>query len=369
MLLFGTDKYLNGCLCVCRAHRKLLQLNGLESKIDLVLMCDTVIYDSYRQVLEKFVDHLVVVKLDSYSLAKNYQYKSSKYDWLAVSQKVLFMDLDILPVSGKLYEIFEMKTTPAFSFNRRYNEISGMDYRRYLGVASAFINGGLVLLSPNKKDFEDYFAFVRGLSKEGELSGGSMNSGPDETTLFYYYVFMKKVRFSFIARHYTAVPWVDLKKGMGGSGRMVYRSYNYLSFRKPWKSPQIFMWPEEYIWRQLFFKVLREHKELIDTLLPIFVRDELSIYLQMDANFKEASLNLEYLNDCIRDKIAKLVELLEDDPKLVKVVEDKILKIGVGEQTLMKLYIYGNIVKTIDDFVVYPKNYGLIGSNEFKEIL
>lgn len=253
-------------------HRYLIEKS--KRNIKLIIMCDTTIYAKWRNTLIKYFDEVVKIDLLEYKLAKQYEYAKHKYNWLQYSinkwqclkfeqyDKVLFCDVDILPVDTKFYEIFDM-SAPAFNCNMpiptytkqstmRFKMTHGnMTFQLYIGDGYKYvgsIDGGLCLLKPSKKLYDEYVKFTRNVFSAGMYA--TYKSGPDETSLYYFYLCVLKSEISVIDYATCIVPWdVDIYTCKNAL------SYNFLSFVKPWLKYREFQWIEETLWSDLIIKM------------------------------------------------------------------------------------------------------------------
>jgi hypothetical protein len=265
--------YVFGACINAYTQKQLMKKSG--ETIDLVIMCDQTLYDEYHDLLSEYFDQIVKIDLEMFDLnEEKYKFNKgwiNKYKWINYSinkwkclqlveyDKILFMDIDLMPVRKDFYQIFNY-STPAFHVivegksdgvdgrrcdNNQPNSeyVIGSDkYEDYVVKENGFVSldGGLVLLRPDKDLYEQYIEFVKSEFKKGMFS--NPKSGPDETTLFYYYNKMtnNNPKFYTICSEYAVIPW-DFSKEMV----KIAKGYNFLSYVKPWLKPTFLSWDEE----------------------------------------------------------------------------------------------------------------------------
>ena len=275
------DHYVIGA-CICAfVHKYMISLQ--EKKIKLVVMCDDYIYTKWNDVLQKYFDEVIKIDLIPYGVSDKYQYSKTKYDWMQYApnkwqclkfikySKILFCDVDILPIDTKFYEIFNYQTPAIYAAYpylnseqiqlKKNNCKNGheVEIKNSFNSYSQYINdntrpigsldGGLILLQPNMDTYEKYLKFLSDIYDRGSYS--IFNSGTDETSLFYY--LSKHTKLYNICKTYAVIPWEstlnDVKNAQG---------YNFLSFIKPWIKGRIYQWDEERIWSDLFDAMVKD---------------------------------------------------------------------------------------------------------------
>jgi hypothetical protein len=282
MLCMLKDHYVVGACINAFVNRVLLRVNNIDN-IELVIMCDDYIYKRHNGMLKKYFDKIVRINLSYYNMMDTDTRKSEnwfkKYGWVIYSlskwqclklteyKKVLLLDIDILPVTHKFYDLFNFDT-PAFRLkqsNKKYTEETCINndrmydlindansYDEYIENAKLSyysINGGIVLLRPDMDEYKNYIKFVGEIDKNGISQ--MKNFCIDETTLFYYFSKYKKDKeFYRICMDFMDVPWED--ENNKPDKNKIVKSYNYLSFIKPWKKPKFISWDEEHLWRDIY---------------------------------------------------------------------------------------------------------------------
>lgn len=283
-------------------HRQLIKNTGRNIKI--LIMCDSMIYSECRDILEKYCDDVVKINLIKYDMSERYEYARKKYNWLQYStnkwqclnyeqyDKILFCDVDVLPVDSRFYDIFDMNA-PAFNCNFpdkspltiKGNEFlltrGNMNFQSYIDDVHKYIgsaDGGLCLFKPSKKEYNDYLNFTDRVFKYGMYS--AWRSGPDETSIYYFYFYLLNKPISIIEHVYSIVPWEsDVDSCRNALG------YNFLSFVKPWIKRREYQWDEEKIWSDIFSHMKPDNK--LTQLVNEQIEKQHKIYLRMTPDEKK----------------------------------------------------------------------------------
>lgn len=351
MLCMLKDHYVFGACIAAFTHKQFIK--KLKLNIKLVIMCDDYIYNKYKNLLKSYFDRVINIDLVYYNLESNYQtlyHIKKKYTWINLSlskweclqfeeyNKILFIDIDILPIYDSFYDIIKFNT-PAFHNvlikkkcinNKAYNKSIKFSYSDYIHNKFNTIgsmDGGLCLLKPDKKVYNDYRKFVNTIYSNGMYSKDK--SGPDETSLFYFFN-KKNINIYDICTEYSVIPWdygIELVNKA--------RSINFLSWVKPWRKPLFFSWNEEIIWRDIYN--LMPHN---DTLHNLFKK-----------------VLIDYLNEYI--KLSKQHKKRYNDKKLILKYKNEINKI-------IKTKKY-NDIKKLEEKIKF-KNYGILNKNKIINI-
>lgn len=363
MLCMLKDHYVLGACISAYAHRKLKPDN-----CDLVIMCDDIIYNEHHELLKKFFDRVIKIDLDTFDLSEKYKFSGvwiKKYGWINHStskwkclllteySKILFMDIDILPVNKLFYTIFKQHTpsflicVPHLLITQSHTKVQGSienciddqkisnpinridTYDEYINQKEIeSLNGGLVLLKPNKKTYKKYKKFITEIYKDGIYS--HKLTGPDETSLYYYYTKIRKnKKYHNICRSYISVPWDD----------PVYitqkaYSYNFLSYVKPWLKPLFLSWGEETIWRDLYNEISKDDRINESSKKPLeglLKKSLISGYEYFISGEKQSAFNDEYIKNF---------------PEKVYSIKDNIT--------------FDNIIKIENELINKNKNYGIL---------
>ncbi len=285
LLVFNNPKYITGACISAFVHRYFIKQSGKDIKI--VLMVDEKIY-ALKKIYKKFFDEIYLVPVLEIKLNKNYIY-SKKYKlfmkyivtkWNSLSlikyNKVLFMDIDVLSISPRLYNVFELNT-PAFHFvyNMTYNLnlnnldildffkegtniVKNVDYKTISTKLLHCLDAGFVLLKPDMIIYNEYLDFLK-ICDKGNGFTSAQFAAPDETTLFLFYTVYKKMRFYKIDKKYSIIPW-DQKNI---KSYKVF-SLNFLSRIKPWLKHPLIEWEDERVWIRIGNKIFKKKTELND---------------------------------------------------------------------------------------------------------
>ena len=320
MLCMLKDHYVLGACIAAYTHKYLLKKANIGNT-DLVIMCDQYIYDKYQKLLSYYFDLIKLIKLVDYSKSNEYVMVNpaftKKYSWITMStnkwqclqyeeyDKIVFIDIDILPVSTKFYELFNFET-PAFRFHINTMDADAAEkfldtcvdktktnnlldkfntYYEYTKSKAYSIDGGIMVLKPRIKDYEEYAKFTEKQYANGMYS--SKVSGADETSLFWFYSKILKANISRICNEYSVIPWKEQK---------YYETavaYNYLSQIKPWNKNLFLSWPEEVVWRNIYDKM--EHRGNIEELFKNIIVDYFNEYVKMDYYTAKKYYNMDYV--------------------------------------------------------------------------
>lgn len=271
MMCILKDHYVLGACISAFAHRSLLKARGLTN-VDLVIMCDDYIYEKYNRVLEYYFDRVINIKLSHYEISKKYVFAYDKYSsWIGYSlnkwqclkyteyNKILFLDIDILASTLKFYDLFTFNTPALYITSNPSHQAQCANSKEYyyknIGTYDDYIlnytkygsiDGGISLLEPSLATYDKYDVMTKKLYGNGIYS--SERTGPDETSLFYYFV-SNKTHIYDICVDYAVIPW-DNRKYVN-----VAKSYNFLALVKPWNKPKYLSWDEEIVWRDIYDKM------------------------------------------------------------------------------------------------------------------
>lgn len=267
------DKYIIGLIInayVCRSFIKKYNLN-----ISLVVMCDDYVYYKWKTILKLFIDDIVHINLISYKISKRYNYRDTYSSWIKYCinkwqclklinyDKILFMDIDVLPIHNNFFNLFNLNT-PAIHFNNDINNNHGkafihlpqhksISYNSFIKNIKPLymVNASLCLFTPSLILYNKYINMVDMLFKK-EGMYGHINNGPDETTLFYFF-FTHNITIYQIASKYLVIPWMT---------KEINKTYsiNYMSNIKPWLKTKKKCYPEEMIWIDLYYTIQKKYK-------------------------------------------------------------------------------------------------------------
>lgn len=364
MLLFGNNIYITGACIAAHIHRQFIKKYDLD--IDLVLMIDKSINIEYGNELKKFFNRIIEIDLFILKLHSDYLLLG-KYQWLKYAlnkwqilkfteyDKILFIDIDVLPIDNKLYNVFELET-PSFICQglnelreiKKEELLDNIEIDNYSKIAQKLkriITASFILLKPDINLYNDFFKNFVPLceGKDGYISNN--HSGPDETTLLLYYMFYKNIKCYFIPYNYSVVPWEKFPYDK----EKVY-SIDYLSWIKPWTKIPIIGWDDEIIWYNIAKKLFKKSKKLYELQLDIYIEELLNYinYINSNYNAKKPKYNLEYKND---DRLEKIIEKSKNTDllklkyinkyKIIKYLEkNKELKLLIDNSIIYKILKY-----------------------------
>lgn len=305
MMCIINDHYVIGACIAAFCHRKMLMRAGIKEKTDLVIMCDEKIYDKYHKLLQHPSLFDVVIKIDMriFPDAQKYNYSKIKYSsWIGASlnkwqimdhdeyDRIMFVDIALLPSDTKLYDLFNVDVPAVLVREKllqesdkntykctdgqdiKYKRTSDITYDEYLADDETYgtIHGNLVVIKPDKAQYKQYVEMTDKMYESGIYS--IYKSGPDETSLFYFFLKMG-IMVHNICHENATIPWdekilIDISKG-----------YEFSSMFKPWTKPKILCWPEELLWRDVY-----------DILIKVIVKDDPESYKVLNSLFKRTIL-------------------------------------------------------------------------------
>ena len=359
MMCILNDKYITGAIINVLHQRAML---GKSSTVEFVIMVDSFINKNYNKLLSQYFDKVYLI--DLYHIAngnffktvhKGYEkkygiwmgYSTNKWQCLNLIEydKVLFLDIDILPVDKKFYELFTFNT-PAIHIHNQFiqkkcvsnsesvtmrdERITSQTFKQFIKnnkieqVGS--LDGGILLLKPNKTIFNLYSNFIKEEFKDSGLISFP-NSGVDETSLYYFlHQIAKKERSKIysICSNYAFVFW-DKERAVSREESKGIYALNYLSFVKPWLKPITLCWKEEMIWHDLYkrFKLEKDNtinflyiKGIFHTLVDIY-------WSEFSATkFDEThSANIKRNKERIQSNLF-IKKLIKKETTLVKIPDD-----------------------------------------------
>lgn len=264
------EHYVVGLCIAAYTHKCFIKKYDLNIK--LVVMCDRNIYEKYHSVLKLYFDVIKKIKLIEYPLSNKFVFAKEKYgSWVSFCtnkwkmlkyteyNKILFLDIDILPASHKFYDIFKLHT-PAIlrcwelpHIEHKCDEIStinpGESFDDYVmnNKKVGSLNASICLLTPSKKLYKKY----KKVTKENFTNGiySFKESFPDETSLFYTLTSTNKHIYN-ICKEYCVVFWDEKTEE-----KKKILSYNFASNVKPWIKGRTMCWDEELLWHDLYCKL------------------------------------------------------------------------------------------------------------------
>jgi hypothetical protein len=273
MLCMLKDHYVLAACIASFYHRKFIAKT--KRNIELVVMCDDYIYSNYKNTLEGYFDRIVKIDLKDYGISKKYIYADFKYTWMRYSldkwecmqydeyDKLLFMDVDILPNDASLYDVFDFgipcihnvyskkECKNGHTLNYDMGNMTYDDYLKNVVKKYGSLDGGIILFKPDKQVHREYYDFVKKLYPDGIYS--IFGTGPDETSLFYYLNTKFKNVYG-MCDEFSVTPWTrgGIEKEKLLELIKVAKSYNFISTVKPWTRPKFLVYAEESIWHDIY---------------------------------------------------------------------------------------------------------------------
>lgn len=336
MIIFNNPLYLVGACLSAWVHRKYITKYNLN--IDLVVMVDKQIY-KYKDELEKYFDKVKLIDLIEIKLNPKYFVIQKYSEWMKYSvskwqilnfdeyKKILFIDIDILPVDKKFYNIFTIETPgimvrglnleqnvlakPELFLDNVRNYQDG-EYCNLSIKLKHSLDAGFILLEPNKKLYTQYINFL----KICEGSNGYISkydSGVDETTLLLFFMFYKKIPVHLIPYNYAPIPWDKFPYD-----KTNIKGINYLSMIKPWVKLPIIQWADENIWHKIAKKALNKHSVITKIYIKYLIDELYKFYYNWEKNISKSNspYNMESIKSSnLKNKIFEIFNYLKSNPK------------------------------------------------------
>jgi hypothetical protein len=339
MLIFGKTHYIVGAIVAASVHRKFMKKNNIY--IDIVCMVDNIIYE-YKDELLKYFDKVILIDLIEIKLHDKSKIIDKYSDWMKYSinkwqalrfdsyEKILFCDIDLLPIDYKFYNIFNIDTFGLYvnskcnNFNNIINSkdflnnvtIKNEEYNEIALKLKQNINATLVLLKPNKELYNEYLKFIKICEYNNGFKSILQFSGSDETTLLLFLLFYKNIRCKYISCDYAVIPW-DFKD----INKYKFKSINYASMIKPWLKIPMICWADEIIWHKLILKIIDKKSKIYDIYLSNIISN-LYIFIQKykdNINNKKSPYNMEILkNKYIYNDAMQIIKYLEKNSNISK---------------------------------------------------
>ena len=274
MIVFKNPLYVVGACLSAWTHRQFI--NNLNLDIQLIVMVDDVLYYQYKDELSKYFDRVELIKMREMKLNPDYKVIHKYSEWMknSVSKweilkydeyaKILFIDVDILPIKPDFYNVFDIDTPgivvkgmnaqqnqiirPDTFLERdlkKYGPIEPSEYYNLSLKLKTSLDAGFVLFTPDKSLYDEYFQFL----KICEGSAGyisSFHSSVDETTLLLFFVVYKQMPVHHIPYDYAAIPWEKFAYDKDN-----VKGVNFLSMVKPWVKMPMIQWADENIWHDV----------------------------------------------------------------------------------------------------------------------
>lgn len=356
MLLFGKELYVLGCIAAGFVHKQFIKKNNYN--IDIILMISKE-YEKYRNELLLYFDKIFVIDMLTIKLDSSYVILE-KYNWMEYSinkwqalkfieyDKILFIDIDVLPLNEKLYDIFDHEAPAFLSSINEYRSINKLEFllqdtinnEEYSTVALKLknkITASFILIKPNIKEYNEYFNVFIKMCEGSSGYISLIDSGPDESSILLYYLFYKNIKCHYIPYDYSVISWDRVSYNINN-----VRSINYLSWIKPWVKLPFMQWGEENIWYNILHIITKNNKIIKELLIKIYIEELIKYfnYIKESRYSKRPKYYLEILNNTtIYNKINNIISLSQkkdltklsynEKYKIIKYLE----KIYKGDET------------------------------------
>ena len=323
MIVFNNPLYVVGACLSAWTHRQFILKLNLDIK--LVIMINEPIL-KYSDELKKYFDEIKIITLREIKLNPKYFIIDKYSDWMKYSiskweifkfeefEKILFLDTDILPINNDFYNVFEFNT-PAImirGLNKDSNTLANengseinlfiktdvveinerKDYSRLSNILKKSLDGGFVLITPNKNLYEQYINFVK-ISEGSSGYISKYDSGPDETTLLFFFIFYLKLPTYLIPYNYAPTPWdkfpydKDKVKGI-----------NFISMIKPWTKLPMIQWSDENVWHRIAKKSIEKHSILTKLYIKYLIDELYRFNKNLYKNIHKS--NSPYNMECVK---------------------------------------------------------------------
>ena len=335
MIIFTNPLYLVGACLSAWTHRQFITKYNLG--IDLVVMVDEPIF-KYKEELEKYFDYIKLIDLIEMKLSPKYnviykysqwmKYSISKWNILKLDNydKILFLDIDILPIDKDFYSVFDFDTpgimvrglnfepnvlaSPELFIDNPQN-YKNNEYSKLALELKHSLDAGFILVRPSKTLFDEYIEFIKICEgSEGYIS--KYDSGVDETTLLMFFMFYKKIPVHLIPYNYAPIPWdkfpYDKNKILG---------INFLSMIKPWIKLPVIQWSDENIWHRIAKKALDVHSVITKIYIKYLIDELYKFYFNWKKNISKSNspYNMELIKSPnLKNQTFKLFEYLKLNP-------------------------------------------------------
>jgi hypothetical protein len=312
-LLFGDKKYIVGAIISAYLHKLFIEKYNL--KIDLTIMLAEDLIE-YKTELEKYYDKIYVVKLyetkisektDLRRYTKIMKFLPNKAQMfnLVDYEKVLFTDIDFLPIKKDFYDIFNLKTPAYYSVEHSCNEFNQVidknifinleknkknaiekNYNQIIKNMKKSINATLMLIKPSTEDYKK-FMFVKELA---EKNGGIHTKfNVDEILILTFTIFTTEHKIHCIPRKYRTKA-ENLNNNVLG--------INFASSIKPWFRFPMLQWTEENIWHIIAKKALKNS----DVITNIYITTLIDNLINYSQNYLSKGNLVGYNNQIVKTK-------------------------------------------------------------------
>lgn len=383
MIIFNNPLYLVGACLSAWVHRKFIEEKGIGIKL-VVMINEPII--KYKDELEKYFDHIEIIELKQIKLHPDYfvidkysewmKYSISKWGIFNLDQfdKILFIDIDILPINKDFYNVFDYNTPGIIikGLNELYDgivkkeivlrddfidefankKILSNEYWNLSLKLKKSLDAGFVLIKPDKKLFLEYLNFIKICEdKKGYIS--KYDSGVDETTLLLFLLFYKNLKVYLIPYNYAPIPW---EKNPYDKNKV--KGINFLSLIKPWIKLPMIQFAEENIWHKIAKKALDKHSVITKLYLKYLIDDLYKFYDRWKKNImnKNSPYNMECLkSNNLRNKTFNLFKYLKNNQKEKLTIQQ--IEYIIGETVEINKHMNKKLIINMEELenIIYEK--------------
>jgi hypothetical protein len=366
-LLFGDFTYLIGACISFYAHKQFIDKYKLNIK--LIVMVDNKNYEQ-KKILELFFDEIIKIEMDTINInlveKRNIVYE--KYSpWVKYSinkwkifnmtnyDKILFIDIDVLPIKKEFYNIFNNKVPAIYGKFKNKNKTYKLNRSLFSNKKSfkcedynteihlkVWLNATILLIEPNSKLYDEYMDFIK--ISEGKL-GYKTTFNVDETTLTYFLIFYKKMDVYEINKKYVG-NWSIYNKNT--------TSMDFATVVKPWVKIPFMQWSDENIWHVIAKYVMPKSIELNAVYIKYMLKQLFLYYESYKLNKKK-----DIYYNMIAMKNDKLFIYLQ---KIFNIIENKTID-TLNKDEIKKIFSIAKIIHS------KMNNYTKINYNNLKKIL
>ena len=374
-LIFTNPAYLVGGCLSAFVHKKYTKKLGL--KVDIIVMVDKIIYE-FKDELLKFYDEVILIELIELNISPEYNILQRYSNWIKYSvtkweilnltkwDKVLFIDIDMLPIKDDFYSILDMDVPALFFKHAQINDFNKKIDKKEISDKSSFrddewnkaplhlnksIDASLVLIKPDNKLYLEYLEFLK-LCGKNKGYAPLDTKGVDETTLLLFFLYYKKMDVYQIPYEFGTVLYDETYKYNINNIKCV----NFMSDKKPWTILSLFQWNYEYIWHKIAKKALIKS----DFINKIYIDECIKQLINYSKNFIDnGKVNYNCLkNENTKNDSVRLLFFLYNLNYDGKSDINKYLSF----KQIEKIIIYSNKINNLLEKKDSPINYSILSS-------
>lgn len=368
-LLFGDKKYITGAIINAYLHKKFIQKYNLS--IDATIMLDNKLIE-YKEELEKYYDKVYAIdlfetkisdKTDLRRYISTMKYMTNKVQMfnLIEYEKVLFTDIDFLPIKKDFYTIFNLDTPAFYSVEINCNKSNEVieknmfidlklnekyivkdDYHNIIKNMKKSINASLMLVKPSNSIYNEFLKF----KKKAENNEGIITSyGVDEILILTFMLFVIKSDIHCIPRNFRTKAHVLNNKVL---------AVNFASAIKPWIRLPVLQWAEENIWHIVAKKALTQSKIITNIYIESLINNFKEFSKKSISNEDLNGYNIKIFKTEGKDQFDSLMKYILKNDVVYNDNELEKIKYIMDESKKMHSYIetdiseiYNNIINII----------------------